>query len=121
MRPFGYSRVTLRGWTGTAADNIRSLDNHIAALERQAEEHRDHIASLGDKRNLLRLCADRACQEISREENKARLIDTDAAYLLEGWLPADKEPDLAKLLSGFSCAWETADPMPEEYPRCRSS
>ena len=117
MRPFGYSRVTLRGWTGTAADNIRSLDNHIAALERQAEEHRDHIASLGDKRNLLRLCADRACQEISREENKARLIDTDAAYLLEGWLPADKEPDLAKLLSGFSCAWETADPMPEEYPQ----
>ncbi len=117
MRPFGYSRVTLRGWTGTAADNIRSLDNHIAALERQAEEHRNHIASLGDKRNLLRLCADRACQEISREENKARLIDTDAAYLLEGWLPADKEPDLAKLLSGFSCAWETADPMPEEYPQ----
>ena len=117
MRPFGYSRVTLRGWTGTAADNIRSLDNHIAALERQAEEHRDHIASLGDKRNLLRLCADRACQEISREENKARLIDTDAAYLLEGWLPADKEPDLAKLLSGFSCAWETAAPMPEEYPQ----
>lgn len=117
MRPFGYSRVTLRGWTGTAADNIRALDNHIAALERQAQEHRDHIAALGDKRDLLRLCADRACQEISREENKARLIDTDSAYLLEGWLPADKEGELSKLLSGFSCAWETADPAPEEYPQ----
>ena len=117
MRPFGYSRVNLRGWTGTAADNIRTLDNHIAALERQAQEHRDHIAALGDKRDLLRLCADRASQEISREENKARLIDTDSAYLLEGWLPADQEGELAKLLDGFSCAWETADPAPEDYPQ----
>ena len=116
MRPFGYSRVTLRGWTGTAADNIRALDNHIAALERQAEGHKDHIAALGDKRDLLRLCVDRSSQEISREENKARLIDTGAAFLLEGWLPADKEGELSSLLAGFTCAWETADPVAEEYP-----
>ena len=75
MRPFGFSRVTLRGWHGTAADNIRQLD-----------------------------------------ENKARLIDTDAAFLLEGWVPADKEGELAQLLGGFTCALETADPAPEEYP-----
>ena len=116
MRPFGFSRVALRGWTGTAADNIRLLDNRIAALERQAAEHKAHLAAQGDKRELLRLCADRAAQEISREENEARLIDTDTAYLLEGWLPADKEGDLAQLLGGFTCAWETADPTPEEYP-----
>ena len=117
MRPFGYSRVTLRNWTGTAADNIRLLDNQIAAQERQMKERKDRIIALGDKRNLLRQCVDRAAQEIGREENKARLIDTDAAFLLEGWLPADKESELAKLLSGFTCAWETAEPAPEEYPQ----
>lgn len=116
MRPFGFSRVTLRGWHGTAADNIRQLDNRIAALERQAAEHKAHLAAQGEKRELLRLCADRSSQEIAREENKARLIDTDTAYLLEGWVPADKEADLAQLLGGFTCAWETADPAPEEYP-----
>ena len=117
MRPFGYSRVTLRSWTGTAADNIRLLDNQIAAQERQMQEHKDHIAALAGKRNLIRQCVDRAAQEIGREENKARLIDTDAAFLLEGWLPADQESELAKLLSGFACAWETAEPTPEEYPQ----
>lgn len=116
LRSFGFTRVTLRGWTGTAADNIRMLDNRIAALEREAAEHKTHLAAQGDKRDLLRLCADRAAQEIDREENEARLIDTDTAYLLEGWLPADQEPALAKLLGGFTCAWETADPTPEEYP-----
>ena len=117
LRPFGYSRVTLRNWTGTAADNIRELDNQIAARERQMQEHRDRIVALADKRDLLRQCVDRAAQEIGREENKARLIDTDAAFLLEGWLPADQESELSELLGGFTCAWETAEPSPEEYPQ----
>lgn len=116
MRPFGYSRVTLRSWTGTAADNIRLLDNRIAAQERQMQEHKDRITALGGKRDLLRQCVDRAAQEIDREENKARLIDTDAAFLLEGWLPADKEAEFSSLLSGYTCAWETAEPAPEDYP-----
>ena len=117
MRPFGYSRVTLRNWTGTAADNIRLLDNQIAAQERQLQEHKDRIVSLGDKRDLLRQCVDRAAQEIGREENKARLIDTDTAFLLEGWLPADRKAELAKLLEDYACAWRTSDPTPEEYPQ----
>ena len=117
MRPFGFSRVNLRGWTGTAKDNCRMLDERISALERQAQEHKDRIVSLAGKRELLRQCVDRAAQEISREENKARLVDTDSAYLLEGWLPAGKEDELQKILSGFCCAWEIADPTPEEYPQ----
>lgn len=116
MRPFGASRVTLRGWTGTAAENIALLDNRIAALAREEEQCRTDIAAQGGKRDALRRCVDRAAQEISREENKSRLVDTDAAFLLDGWLPADKLNALQKALSGYACAWETADPAPEEYP-----
>jgi len=117
MRPFGVSRVTLRGWTGTAAENIALLDNRIAALEREAEQCRAELAAFGGQRDALRRCVDRAAQEISREQNKARLIDTDAAFVLDGWLPADREGDLARLLDGFSCAWETVDPTEDEYPQ----
>lgn len=117
MRPFGASRVTLRGWTGTAAENIALLDNRIAALEREEAEGKAALAALGEKRDVLRRCVDRASQEISRGENRARLIDTDAAFVLDGWFPAASEGELTELLGGFSCAWETADPTPEEYPQ----
>ncbi|MDE6280914.1 MAG: V-type ATP synthase subunit I [Oscillospiraceae bacterium] len=116
MRPYGASRVTLRGWTGTAAENAAKLDNRVAALEREEEQCRDGIAALGEKRNALRRCVDRASQEISREENKARLIDTDATFILVGWLPAENEAQLQTVLGGFQCAWETADPTRDEYP-----
>ena len=117
MRAFGMSRVTLRGWTGTAAANIALLDNRIAALSREAEQAKSQITALGGKRDLLRRCVDRASQEISREENKLRLIDTDAAFLLDGWLPAENEGQLEKVLGGFQCAWEIAEPSKDEYPQ----
>ncbi len=117
MRPFGVSRVTLRGWTGTAAENIALLDNRIAALEREEAECKVALAALGEKRDALRRCVDRAAQEIGREENRARLIDTDAAFVLDGWFPAENAGDVEKLLGGFQCAWEAADPAKDEYPQ----
>ncbi len=116
MRPFGASRVTLRGWTGTAAANIALLDNRIAALGREAEACKSGLSQLGEKRSLLRRCVDRASQEISREENKLRLIDTDAAFLMDGWLPAENEGQIQKVLGQFQCAWEITEPTEEEYP-----
>lgn len=117
MRAFGMSRVTLRGWTGTAAANIALLDNRLAALSREAEQCKSDITALGGKRDLLRRCVDRASQEISREENKLRLIDTDAAFLMDGWLPAENEGQLEKVLGGFQCAWEITEPAKDEYPQ----
>ena len=117
MRPFGASRVTLRGWEGTAAANIALLDNRIAALDREEEQCRAGLAALGEKRDVLRRCVDRASQEISRGENKSRLIDTDAAFVLDGWLPAENQGELQKVLGGFQCAWEIAEPTPDEYPQ----
>ena len=117
MRPYSFSRVNLRGWTGTAADNIRLLDNRAAALEREMEAQKKRLASLGERRDLLRRCVDRSTQEINREENKARLIDTDTAFILEGWFPAEQEKDLVQLLNGFTCAWEMEEPTEEEYPQ----
>jgi len=117
MRPFGASRVTLRGWTGTAADNTAMLDNRVAALEREADQCRTDMTALGEKWDMLRRCADRAAQEIDREENKARLIDTDTAFLLDGWLPENWEGELSKLLARLGCVWEMSEPTQEEYPQ----
>lgn len=116
LRPFGFARANLRGWTGTAADNDRLVDNQLAVLEEKLEQTREHIASFAHQKELLRRCADRANQDSSREEAKAHLIDTDETFFLEGWVVAEAEEELAKSLSEFICAWETRDPEPEEYP-----
>ena len=116
MRPYGFSRANLKDWTGTAEDNIRDLNGKMAALDAEIESVKAEIAACGDRREALLRCADRAAQEIAREEAKGRLLDTEDAFFLEGWVPAEDESRLSAALSRYACAWETRDPEAEEYP-----
>jgi len=116
MRPFGYALANLRGWSGLAVDNDRALDNQIAALAAAIEQDKARCASFGAHRLSIQQALDRCAQEVSREEAKGRLIDTRDAFCLDGWFPAGDEQRLTGLLSRYACAYETADPQPEEYP-----
>ena len=116
MRPYGFSRANLKDWTGTAEDNIRDLNGKMAALDAEIESVKAEIVACGDRREALLRCADRAAQEIAREEAKGRLLDTEDAFFLEGWVPAEDESRLSAALGRYACAWETRDPEAEEYP-----
>lgn len=115
MRPFGFSRASMRGWTGTAADNDRMLDNQLTVLEGKIEKAKEHIVSFAPQRDALKRCVDRSVQEIACEEAKGHLVDTATAFFLDGWIPAESEESVAELLGGYTCAWETIEPTPDEY------
>lgn len=117
IRPFGFSQMGAWDWVGTAADNMRRIDNRLAELDKDIEKGKARIASFAPQRELLRRCADRAAQEIARERARDRLLDTEAVFLLEGWVPAESETALAQTLDGFTCAWETEAPAEADYPQ----
>ena len=117
MRPFGFSRAALRGWTGTAADNLRLLENRMAVTDGKIRAAEENIASFADREDMLCRCIDRVTQDVAREEAKGRLIDTEETFFLEGWVTAESEAGLAGLLGGYTCAWEIRDPTEEEYPQ----
>ena len=115
LKEYGFSPANLRGWTGTARENDRRLEEQIAGLDRELEEAKAEIAAQKDRRGVLERCADRAAQEIRREEAKAHLLDTTCTFYLQGWIPAESEERLAGILSKYTCALETEVPAPEDY------
>lgn len=117
LKDFGFTRVTLRGWTGTAADNIRRLEGEIQALERQIQAQEEALAGQTGHREALRLALDQNEQDRRREACKSRLMASGSAVFLEGWIPARQEGELAKALEPFTCAWEAQEPAEEEYPK----
>ena len=117
MRPFGFSRAVVRGWTGTAAENTRAVERRLAELAEETARTRAAIVAYAAQRDLLRQCQDRAAQDIAREEAKTRLVDTETAFYFQGWLPVPALEQLGGTLAGFTCAWETEDPKKEEYPQ----
>ena len=54
--------------------------------------------------------------KIARAEAESRLMQTETAVCLQGWVPAEKEQELAGVLAKYDCAWETEDPAEDEYP-----
>ena len=117
LKARGFSKANLRGFTGTAADNNRRLEGELERTSAEIEAAKAEVVSYAGERAALLICADRADQEIAREEAKSRLLDTQAAFFLEGWVPAPDEERLLKKLSEFTCCWETEDPAEEDYPQ----
>ncbi len=117
LREISFSPVSFRGLQGTAKENDAAAQAHLTALQKEREDIEQRIASLGGKREVLLEASDRAAITLRREEAKSRLVETDRAFLLEGWLPAERCEELEKTLAPFTCAIETRDPTEEEYPK----
>ena len=116
LKDQGWSRANLREWTGTAAENTARLDRELEALTQEQHELEEKLAGMGGLRPALKQLADATAVEVSREESRDRMLDTDKTFFLEGWVPAERWPELEQALEPYPCAYEAADPTPEEYP-----
>ena len=117
LKNLGWSRANLRDWTGTAAENLKRLEQETRALKEEASSIEEKLSGMGDRNAPLQKMADLACINVSREEARSRLMDTGETFLLEGWVPSERWPALERELSAYPCAVEAADPAPEEYPQ----
>ena len=116
LKPYGFSNTSFKGIVGTAIEMLSYLAAQKTGLEQKVESLKESISSMGESRLALQICHDRMLQEIQKEQNTERLLDTDQTFYLEGWVPAQQEAELIKLADSFGCAYELTEPDPEEYP-----
>lgn len=110
LRPHSFSLVRFKDLRGTPRENIDRIRAEIQSLQDQRQDQRERIAARKDQRAALQLAQDRAHQEINREAVAERFLTDGRIFFAEGWIPAEKVQDFSKLLSSFTCVWETADP-----------
>ena len=116
LRAFSFSLSSLAGAVGTAKENIASAQKTIESLSAERASLESAIAAKADKREDLKLNADRIETMIGTAEAQDRLYGLDSAIVLEGWMLADREPELEALFEKYDCAWETEEPAEEELP-----
>ena len=113
----GCTRMNLSNWTGTAAENDADLQRQIDELDGWIRGREEDIAENAPRQAELRLALDRARQDAELERGKLRLLDTQQTFLLEGWLPAEREEAVAKLLGEYTVAFEITEPAEADYPQ----
>lgn len=116
LRPLGFSVMTLGDFRDTAANSIDALERDLKVIASEKEDLTAKIIKSAEQRMQLRLCADRFMTKISRAEADTKLRHTETVSCLVGWVPCEYLPKLENLLEQYDCAWETFDPVEDEYP-----
>ena len=116
LRPFGFSAVTFQGMTGTAAENIRSLERDLEANKKTQDDAAAAIAASAENRDALRIYADRLRAEAAKEQCAESVLTDETVLYFQGWVPAEQEKAVGTFLTEKGCAWETMDPTEEEIP-----
>ena len=116
LRPFGFSAVTFQGMTGTAAENIRSLERDLEANKKTQDDAAAAIAASAENRDALRIYADRLRAEAAKEQCAESVLTDETVLYFQGWVPAEQEKAVGAFLTEKGCAWETLDPTEEEIP-----
>ena len=110
---------TAQSFTGLSSSAKQCTARCNAALEKLAREKAACEASIVEKaerRDELKLAADRLEAKLAMSEAGDLSLTTDDVTVMQGWVPAEKEAALEELLSGYDCAWECEDPPEEDYP-----
>ena len=116
LRHYGFTAVSFTGEEGTAKDAKARAENRLVSLAGEKESVRNAMVEKAPERDELKLAADVAAAKIARAEAEGKLMGLQSTVVMQGWVPAEKEAELASILEGYGCAWETEEPDPSEYP-----
>ena len=99
LRPYGFSAVSFQGLTGTAAENIRALEQALEANRKSQADAAAAIAANGENRDALRVYADRLRAEAAKEQSAENILSDDEVLYFQGWVPAEKESAVGTFLT----------------------
>ncbi len=116
LRNSGFTASTVTGMEGSARECIGKAEVALKELAAEKQQLVKAIEAEDVRRDEMKLAADRMAARISIAEAEEKLFGTESVVMLEGWMPAEKETELSHVFEDYTCAYETRDPLPEEYP-----
>lgn len=115
----GFERITFRDLPdpgGTVRENDRLCAKRLGELENSLQSYTDRLRELSQMLDDIAVLYDMEMTTLLAAREKAKLAATDQCAVLEAWIPASSEERVTRALSRLPCAFETADPAPDEEP-----
>ena len=116
LRTYGFAPAGFSGFKGTARETLAAANQELAELSAEKESCVAAIVGESVRRDDLKLASDRVSTQIAMAEAEGRLYGTDSVVMMEGWMPAEREEELARVFEKYDCAWDSREPEEDEYP-----
>ena len=115
LRPYGFSVSTFPGMSGTAKENLASLNVDLKKNLVDQKTAMEKIAVEKDVAPDIKVLSDRLMVESYVQEGLEKLLTDGTVLLFEAWIPAENEGEITAFLDEWGCAWRTEEPAEEEY------
>ncbi len=114
----GFTRITFKGLPsgGNAQENHRLCIRRMGELDNQLQTYSDCLYRLAEKLDDVQVLYDMEMTTLTAARQKQKLASTEQCAVLEGWVPAEREARVTAALDRLPCAYELANPAPEEEP-----
>ena len=118
LKARGFNRVTFQGLTGTAEQNIRTINLRLEEINTEREKCAERIQKMADSRKPIEVLYDALSMEKSRIEASGRVLATKKVFYIKGWVPQEKALDARKFLeSTYTVSVDIEKPADdEEFP-----
>lgn len=116
LRTFGFAQAAFAGMHSTARQTLSEATRALEELAAEKSACEASIVGESVRRDELKLACDRVSTKIAVAEAEGRLYGTDSVVFMQGWMPAEREGELARVFDKYDCAWECRAPEEDEYP-----
>lgn len=116
LKAAGFSQVTFKDLTGTAAENLSRLDEELTTAEKNVTVFEEKITQLAPMRNLVEQTADALAIEALRETAMSSMLQTEKTIYFEGWVPQETEALVSETLVQNGCAYEFVEAQEDQEP-----
>lgn len=110
----GFSRILPFDSPLSAACQIEKLKSDIENYNENIVKLTSSYRLLAEKLPVLEQTIDYLSSRLEAERIKQKLISTDSACILTGWVPEYMAPALEKKLSGFECCYSLETPAEDD-------
>lgn len=116
LRTFGFAQAAFSGMQSTARQTLSEATRALEELAAEKSACEGSIVGESVRRDELKLACDRVSTKIAVAEAEGRLYGTDSVVFMQGWMPAEREGELARVFDKYDCAWDCRAPEEDEYP-----
>lgn len=116
LKPYTFTAARFKGTTGTARENIASIDAELAQNVKEQEAQLEAIRAHAGCAKELEVITDRLAQDEAREAARERGMTDGTIVFMEGWVPAAKADKAERILKDFDAAYSFAEPKRYETP-----
>lgn len=112
----GFSKIAFPGIAMTARAAFEAAETRLSEIEVERFGAEERLRELAETLDDVEILADLEETTVNVCIQKRKLAATKNCTVLSGWVPSVMEERVAKALSAFECACETADPEEGEEP-----